>query len=343
MAARDRLRIMVLCYVDPADGSVVDPVVPAVARALEANGHEAHILSVHRSIYRVIRGIRKFKPDLVFNLLEQFGERTIGTDIAAVGLLDLLGVPYTGGGPGEYYLSGDKGLSKKILAFEGIDFPKFAVFAKGAGFETGGNLRMPMFVKPLRLDASLGIENGEKALVRDAKELIARVTEIHDKHNDDALAEEYIDGRELYVAILGNEQPIAFPPIEIDFSGMPADKPKVMDAKAKFDRNSPEYKGTRARIAKLADDLAARLQKVSLDAYRALRVRDYGRVDLRVTPTGDIYVIEVNASCYLDHKGEFAMAAKAGGIQYNDLIQRIVDAALARQKREHPEPAQRAG
>ncbi len=205
------------------------------------------------------------------------------------------------------------------------------MFARDTDFETGGNLRMPLFVKPLRSDASLGI--GGKSLVHDAVALMERVTAIHKELDDSALAEEFIDGREFYVGVLGNSQPKALPPIEIDFTGLPEGVPKVMDSKAKWDERSKEYKGTQSVLAQLPDELRARLQKVAVDAYRALRVRDYGRVDLRLTDTGDIYVLEVNASCYLDKESEFAMAAAAGGLDYLRLIERIVDLALARHKK----------
>jgi D-alanine-D-alanine ligase len=160
-----------------------------------------------------------------------------------------------------------------------------------------------------------------------------RVAMIHQKVNDAALAEEYIEGREFYVGVLGNQSPIALPPIEMDFSGLPEGQPRIMDHKAKWVKRSQAYKGTKAVIAEIADELRAKLHKVSLDACRALRARDYARVDLRVTDTGDIYVLEVNASCDLNPTGEFAMAAKAGGIEYEDLIARIVDAAMERYKK----------
>ena len=245
-------------------------------------------------------------------------------------LLELLGVDYTGSGPGELYLSQDKGLTKKLLAFEDILYPRFAVFSRDTAFETGGNLRMPLFVKPLRSDASLGI--GGKSLVQDWNGLMERVNAIRKELDDAALAEEFIDGREFYVGVIGNSQPKALPPVEIDFTGFPEGVPKVMDSKAKWDERSKEYKGTRSVMAQLPDELRARLQKVAVDAYRALRVRDYGRVDLRLTDTGDIYVLEVNASCYLERNSEFAMAAGAAGLDYPRLIERIVDLALVRRK-----------
>ena len=136
--------------------------------------------------------------------------------------------------------------------------------------------------------------------MHDAVALMERVAYIRKELNDSALAEEYIDGREFFVGVLGNAQPKALPPVEVDFTGFPEGVPKVLDSKAKWDEKSKEYKGTKSVMANLPDELRARLQKVAVDAYRALRVRDYGRVDLRLTETGEIYVLEVNASCYLE-------------------------------------------
>jgi D-alanine-D-alanine ligase len=324
------VKITVLTYLDDGENSKeYDPVVPQVARTLRKLGHRVSVLGVHGDVKRLVAGLARRKPDLVFNLMEMFGENVFG-DIPVTGLLDLLGVDYTGSGPGELYLSQDKGLTKKLLAFEDILYPRFAVFSRDTAFETGGNLRMPLFVKPLRSDASLGI--GGKSLVQDWTGLMERVSAIRREVDDAALAEEFIDGREFYVGVVGNSQPKALPPVEIDFTGFPEGVPKVMDSKAKWDERSKEYKGTRSILAQLPDELRARLQKVAVDAYRALRVRDYGRVDIRLTDTGEIYVLEVNASCYLERNSEFAMAAAAGGLDYPRLIERIVDLALARRE-----------
>jgi D-alanine-D-alanine ligase len=323
------LKITVLTYLDSEDenSKEYDPVVPQVARTLRRLGHRVSILGVHGDVNRLIAGLKRRRPDLVFNLMEMFGDNVFG-DIPVTGLLDLLGLRYTGSGPGELYLSQDKGLTKKLLAFEDILYPRFAVFSRDTAFETGGNLRMPLFVKPLRSDASLGI--GGKSLVHDGVALMERVTAIRKELDDSALAEEFIDGREFYVGVLGNSQPKALPPVEIDFTGFPEGVPKVMDSKAKWDERSKEYKGTNSVMAQIPDELRARLQKVAVDAYRALRVRDYGRVDIRLTDTGDIYVLEVNASCYLEKSSEFAMSAAAAGMDYPRLIEQIVNLSLER-------------
>lgn len=321
------MNITVLAGLETEDPGSYDTVVGQVADALRENGHQVSVLAVHRSITDLVHGIQERKPDLVFNLLESFGDDT-GGDVAVAGLLSLLGVRYTGGGPGELYLRQDKGLAKKVLAFEQILFPHFAIFSQDSDLETAGKLRMPLFVKPLSADASIGI--GGDSLVRDWTSLMKRVVDIHEKVNDAALVEEYIEGRELYVGVLGNREPVAFPPIEMDFSGMPEGMPRVVGSEAKWNPESAEYKGTKSVLPDLPDELRARLQKVAVEAARALRVRDYGRVDLRLTETGDIYVIEVNASCYLEKSGEFATAAAAHGLEFPALIQKIVELAQER-------------
>jgi len=322
------LKVTILTYLDAEKQKEFDEVVPQIARALRKKGHRVSILGVHGDVKKLLFGLERRKPDLIFNLMEMFADNMFA-DIAVTGLLDLLGYRYTGSGPGDLYLGQDKALAKKLLAFEHILYPRYAVFSKDADLETGGNLRMPLFVKPLRTDSSIGIE-AKKALVTDAMQLMRRVLKIHEDLGDSALAEEYIEGREFYVGVLGNQDAVALPPIEMDFSGLPEGALHVADSAAKWEESSKEYKGTRSVIAAVPDELRARLQKASLDAYRALRVRDYGRVDLRLTDTGDIYVLEVNASCYLVKDGEYARAAAAAGIDYTELIDRIVGLAMAR-------------
>jgi D-alanine-D-alanine ligase len=321
--------ITILAYLEPGDEKP-DVVMDQVAAALRTAGHKASIVTIRDNVNELIEGLRKRKPDLIFNLVESFGDDIIGGTMGVAGLLDLLEIPYTGGGPGEIFLQEDKALSKKLLAFENIPYPDFATFAPNAEFETGGNLRMPLFVKPLRMDASIGID--EKSLVRNTQQLMERVQYIHKNFGDAALAEEFIEGREFYVGVVGNDVLTAFPPLEMDFSGMKDGSLKVMDNEAKFDENSHRFQGTKSIVPELEPELRARLQKVSLDAYRALRVRDYGRIDLRLAETGEIFVIEVNANCYLEQHSEFATAASAHGIDYPKLVDTIAGLAMERWK-----------
>ena len=328
--------ITILAYLEPGDEKP-DVVMEQVAAALESVGHKTKIVTIRHDINELIDGLRKPKPDLVFNLVESFGHDIIGGTMGVAGVLDLLELPYTGGGPGEIYLQEDKALAKKLLAFEQIPYPDFATFAPDAHFETGGNLRMPLFVKPLRMDASIGID--ENSLVRTTQQLMERVLYIQKTFGDTALAEEYIEGREFYVGVLGNQELLALPPLEMDFSGLKDGAVRVMDKQAKFDETSERFQGTKTILPDLEPELRARLQKVSIDAYRALRVRDYGRIDLRLAETGEIFVIEVNAACYLEQTSEFATAAAAHGVTYPELLNRIAQLALERWK--HRNRAQR--
>jgi D-alanine-D-alanine ligase len=321
------MRITVLTYADKEGSRDLDGVVAQVAAALRRKKHAVSVLAVHGDVKKLVSGLARRKPQLVFNILEEFADHPTG-NLAVTHLLEVLGYRFTGTGACDTYLGQDKALAKKLLAFENILYPRFAVFGQDKDLETGGNLRMPLFVKPVAQDSSIGI--GKKSLVRDAGQLMQRVVAIHKECNDGALAEEFIEGREFYVGILGNQEPLALPPIEADFSGLPDGAPQIYDSNAKWEKDSKEYQGITTGVADLPDEMKAKLQKVSLDAYRALRVRDYGRVDLRMTPTGDIYVLEVNASCYLEQNDEFAVAARAAGIEYDDLVQRIVDLAVAR-------------
>lgn len=322
------MKITVLTYLEREDDEKsYDAVIDQVAEALRSRGHDVAIVGCHGDLHKLIDRLSAHPGDLVFNLMETFGETQLGL-IGVLGVMDVLGLKYTGGGPGEIYLQEDKALSKKLLAYEKIAYPDFAVFGRDADMETAGNLRMPLFVKPLRMDASIGID-ANKSLVSDAKDMMRRVAAIH-KLGDCALVEEYIEGREFLVGVLGNRPPVALPPVEIDFSGLPPGELPVFDAKAKWAKRSRRYKGTKAVIADIPDDLKGRLQRIAVDACRALRVREYARVDMRMSPGGEIYVIEVNASCYLDREGEFAMSAASAGIDYTTLVNRIADLAAER-------------
>ena len=333
------MKITVLTYLDPDDGrdEVVDQAVEALG---ESGRHELDVLEVEADLGALLAELEKRRPELVLNLCEMFGDNVQG-DAAVASVLELLRIPFTGSGASELYLRQDKGVAKKVLAFENILYPNFAIFSPDADLETGGNLRMPLFVKPLRGDASIGIK-GADALVRDSSALMERVLQVHKECKDAALAEEYIEGRELYVGVLGNREAQALPPVELDMSGLPDHMPAVADKDVKFDEKLAERYGIEARMADdLPDEMRARLQKVAVQAYRALRVRDYGRVDLRLTEAGEIYVLEVNANPYLERNSEFAMAAEAAGYEYPALLERIVELAVERQPQSWQKRARR--
>ncbi len=318
-----------------------DPAVDQVAAALRMGKHKVSRLLVPDDLKAVTVGLTRRKPDLVFHMIHDFGGES-GL-IATAAIIDALKLPYTGGGPGELFIRGNKHLAKKILAYEKLTCPDFAIFSKDSSLETGGHLRMPLIVKPLERDGSIGI--GANALVRTVPEMMERVLAIHRKVKDSALVEEYVEGREFFIGVLGNRDPIAFAPVEMDFSGLPAGAPHVLDYKAKWDKKSAEFKGTNAVVPELPEELTACLQKVALDACRALLVRDYARVDVRLTDTQQIYVIEVNANCDLGQTSEFATGALASGLDYPTLINRIAELAIERRRPtppSKPPPARRA-
>ena len=218
-----------------------------------------------------------------------------------------------------------------MLAFDGILYPNFAVFSADSDFETGGNLRMPLFVKPLRggrLDRHQRRRRaGARFILADGAGACASTTRRRTRRSPRSTSR----GASCTSAVIGNLEPEALPPIELDLSGLPDHMPPVADNAVKFDEALGERYGIEARVAELPDELRARLQKVAVQAYRALRVRDYGRVDLRLTEAGEIYVLEVNANCYLEDGQEFAMAAAAAGYDYATMLEKIVQLAVERQ------------
>jgi D-alanine-D-alanine ligase len=192
-------------------------------------------------------------------------------------------------------------------------------------------MNFPLFVKPTHEDASIGIDIN--SIVRDGSALKAKVTEIHQNIKDDALVEEYIEGREFFVSILGNNTIKPLPVVELDFSYWPIDKPKIYTHEAKVEVNSPEYKAIKNKVPDdLSGELRAKMQEIVMKAYRAIHGQDYARADIRIDQSGKIYILEINLNPYLGKDSETAFAARAAGIEYEALIIKIVELALARSK-----------
>ena len=311
-----------------------DPVLAQLEHALRAGGHEPRRVVVDSNVEPVVRTFVDDRPDLVFNLAESFaGKSALESNIAA--LLNLLDLRYTGSSPAGLLVAGDKTLSKKVLQFHGIRTPEFATVYRGA-VDWAGEVQFPLIVKPPQEDASLGIT--QKSIVHDVKELLEKIAELQSEYQQPALAEQFIVGREFYVGVLGNANARALPVIELDFSKYPTDRPRIASWAAKWgdegDEKGAEFEGTESVFPEnLADDLKERLQKAAVDAFHALRLRDYARVDMRVNEAGDVYVIEVNPNCYLEAKSEFARAAEKDGLSYDALIAQIVELAGARYAR----------
>ncbi|MFI5206434.1 MAG: ATP-grasp domain-containing protein [Gemmatimonadales bacterium] len=288
----------------------------------------------HQPSYLVIDGadpsllaVAKTRADLIFNLSESYaGDDTKDMNVAAY--LDLLDLPYTGAGPQGLYLAQNKSLAKKLFHFHDIRTPFFAVSYKGFS-EHAHDIAFPLIVKPQSEDGSIGIDAG--SVVSSVKELMERIHYIHEEFDTPALIEEYIEGREIYASILGNEQPEALPLVEMDLSKLPEGTPRIAGTEVKWDKDTEAYRKTRSRIAEDLDgETAESLQQTAVAAYQALQLRDYGRIDLRLTGEGKIYVIEANPNPWLSSGAEFAMAARKSGRSYAEAMGAIVDLAMAR-------------
>jgi D-alanine-D-alanine ligase len=318
------LKIAVLHY--QPKGDEVDPVVPQLTEALTELGHQISTVAVDDRVSEILRDIQRAKCDLVFNVCETFAsDYRMEVNVAA--LMEMGRVKYTGSGAAGLLLAQDKVLTKQLLEFHEVASPNFAVFENDT-FETKGSLRFPLIVKPARSDASIGI--GRHSVVQNWQELTERVREIRDDLQDEALVEEFIEGREVYVGIVGPAtQPTILPMIEMDFGNWSPAVPMVSDREVKF---APETEGSpRLVIAKdLSDELRARIHRAARLAYRALKLRDYARMDFRIAKTGEPYMLEANPNPYLDKAGELAMAAADAGFSYVQLIERILESAATR-------------
>jgi len=303
-----------------------DEDVQEVYEALKKNGHNPVFLRLDGTPSSLVE-IAESETDLIFNLVESFaGNDGYDTNVAA--FLELLGRRYTGAGAHGLYLAQDKALAKKIFAFHGIHTPYFATVFRGRT-EHSHDIQFPVIVKPAREDGSIGIHFG--AVCASIKELMERIDYIHVHFDSPALIEEYIEGRELYVAVLGNGRPEALPVVELDLSQLPVGTPKIAGTELKWEADTEAYKKTQPFFPKdLGDDLTEKLHEIAVQAFQALELRDYGRIDFRVAPDGTVHVLEVNPNPYLLPTAELAMAAKQSGRSYTDLIGEIVELAMRR-------------
>jgi D-alanine-D-alanine ligase len=327
------VKITVLHSKDALDPPV-DPLLDQLDAALATAGHTTRRLAVDDKVQPLIDELTKDPPELVFNLAESFrGKSALESNVAA--LLNLLDLRYTGSSPAGLILAGDKTLTKKVLAFHGIQSAKFATMYRGQS-DWVGDISFPLLVKPPQEDASLGIT--QKSVVNDVKELLDVISSTQQEYQSPVLVEEFIDGREFYVGVIGNSKVEALPIIELDFSKFPAGLPKIASWEAKWgddgDEKGEEFEGTQSIFpTDLSEGLTNKIQQVAIDSFQVLRLRDYARIDLRVTAKEEVYVIEANPNCYLEEKSEFARAAQKAGLEYPALIARIVELASARYSR----------
>lgn len=298
-----------------------------VIRALKRLGHEVETLALFDDVMSLVEKLRAFEPDVVFNLLESVhDDRSHEPNIPA--LLELMKVRYTGAGPDALMLCKDKALAKKVLSYHRIRVPHFVTSHRLHPLRRLRRFIFPAFVKPVGEESSDGISKASFA--QGEVEALERARFIHEKFHCDALIEEYIDGRELYLSVMGWRRLTVFPPREIFFEQMPDDVPKFATFKAKWDFAYREKWGiVNGPAAEIPDRVAAKLAGVARRVCRALKIRGLGRIDMRLTPEGEIVVIEANPNPSLAEDEDFAQSAAEAGIEYDRLIQKILDAAVA--------------
>jgi len=299
-----------------------------IARALIAKGHQVRMFGFRDNLDQLIAGLRTEPADVIFNLAERFrGQSALDYTVTAV--LDMLGLPYTGASSEGLMLARDKALTKKVFAYQGIRIPHFMVCYRDAPVQRPSDLRFPLIVKPLDEDASVGI--AQASVVRDDDALKERVTFIHGRIKTDAIVEEFIAGRELYIGVMGNDPPVALPPIEMVFGNDSTVESRIATFKAKWSVRYREGRGIQNMIAEnLSDEVRQRLAEVALRAYEAAGLRDYGRIDVRLAHDDAIYVVEANPNPYLAEGEDLAWAAEEGGHLYPEFIEKIAEMAIKR-------------
>jgi len=297
-----------------------------VLSTLSNCGHEVRVLGINDKIGELRRVVRDWRPEIAFNLLEEFSG-IVTYDHYVVALLELMRQPYTGCNPRGMMLSRDKVLTKQILAYHRIPTPRFHLFPWGKAWREPRGLEFPLFVKSATDDASLGIS--QASIVHDPERLRERVQFIHEQAQSDALAEQYIEGRELYVGVMGNERLSTFPVWELDFGKLPDVQSGIATRKVKWDPAYQRRHGIRTGQAEdLPDAQVGRIAALAKRVYRALHMSGYARMDMRMRPDGSVFVLEANANPNLTYGEDFAESGEVAGLSYEQLLNRIVQLGL---------------
>jgi D-alanine-D-alanine ligase len=293
-----------------------------VMAALGTLGYTAEHLAIFDDLDLVRQKLETFAPDVLFNLVEQF-KNNPGFDQNIVSLLEMQGVPFTGCGATGLTLCKHKGISKKILSYHRIHVPNFVVISRGQRIARPKQLKFPILVKPVKEEASYGIS--QASFVETDEEFRERVAFIHEKHDADVIAEEYIAGRELYVSLMGNLRLSVFPIRELIFREVPPDEPKIATYRAKWDEEYRKRWGLQNRFAQGLDPaLVAHIEQTCKRIYRLLTIDGYARIDLRLTAANEVYFIEANPNPHLAEDEDFALSAGKAGLPYPQLIDRII-------------------
>ncbi len=297
-----------------------------VVSHLKQSGHDVRCIGLLDSLTELRTTIQEWQPQVVFNLLEEF-DGIAKHDQHVVAFLELLRQPYTGCNPRGLMLSRDKVLSKQLLAYHRIPTPQFALFPRGKRVRLPPKARYPLFVKSATDDASLGI--AQASVCSDPASLKERIEFVHEQTESDALVEEYIEGREIYVGVLGNDRLTTLPAWEMSFGSMPEGQAPIATRKVKWDRRYQVRHGITTGAAQaLPDGVQEQLARLTRRIYRALHLTGYARMDFRLRADGAVFVLEANANPNLAEEEDLARSARAAGIDYDELLTRILSLGL---------------
>jgi D-alanine-D-alanine ligase len=331
-----KLRVLALMHdylVPPADVTGIDvknakwKMEFDVTHTLEHMGHEVRALGLGGDLTPIKQAITDWNPHIVFNLMESF-EGISMFDQNVVSYLELLRVPYTGCNPRGLMLARDKALSKTLLAYHRVPIPEFAVFRVGRAVQRPKRLKFPLIVKSVTQESSIGIS--QASVVENDASLRERVRFIHHKIGTDAIVERYIDGRELYVGVIGNLKLQVFPVWELLFKKMSDENWHIATERVKWSDTYQKKHGITSGLARdLRDGLSDEIQKISKRVYRTLDLSGYARIDLRLDSDGKVYVLEANPNPQLAYGEDFAESAENSGVSYESLLQRIITTGLS--------------
>lgn len=295
-----------------------------VIKGLENSGHKVEALGIDEEIAPLIERIKAKRPDLVFNMLEQFNNDP-AMDYHIVTLLELHGLVYTGCNPKGLLLGRDKALSKKILSYHGMSTPKFFTLSSKESFRPPKKMSYPMIVKCALEEASYGI--AKASVVHSEEKLKERVQYIQNELGQNVIVEEFIPGREIYVGVLGNKKLKTLPAWELKYENVERPENEVYTERAKWNEKYRQRKGIIHEKADLTKDLDKKIRLVCKKAYRALDLSGYARIDLRLTEKGEAYILEVNPNPNIASDDEFAQSALSAGIKYPELLEMVIKAA----------------
>jgi D-alanine-D-alanine ligase len=331
-----RLRILLLVHEDLippdtlagySDEEIIDwKTEYDVVTTLTELGHDVQVLGVRADLGVIRRALTDFKPHIAFNLLEEFHDNPL-YDHHVAGYLELMQQSYTGCNPRGLLIAHDKALSKKILSYHRIRAPRFSVFLRGRKPRLSKKLRFPLIVKSLFEEGSYGIS--QASIVHTPEKCLERIAYLHEKLRTPAIVEEFVEGRELYLSIIGNQRVEVLPPIELVFGNLPEGAHPIATSRVKWDWKYQEAREIELKIPTDLDETTSReLKRLGRRIYRVLDLTGYARIDLRLTDTGEIFVLEANANPDIGYGEEMSVAAEAVGIQYPQLLQKIVNLGL---------------